>query len=111
MVRVRPITLLVICLVVSSAASAANGPQGLYAAARAREQALRTAMDADAPAVTLTDVRAVVTAYRAVTRRYPGSAYSDDALWLAARLSFDAFDRFGDVRDKNTAVGLLRFLV
>ena len=40
----------------------------------------------------------------------PASGYSDNALWQAGRLSIDAFLRFGQERDKNTGIRLLRLL-
>ena len=62
-----------------------------------------------APAV-LGEVHAIVTAYESIVRHYPGSGYGDDALWLAGRLSLDAFARFGQIADKETGVRLLKKL-
>src|SRR5437870_10497708 len=85
-------------------------PQAMYLAAMAREQAVRLSMaDTEAPA-TIADVRAVVAAYQEIVRLYPASGYSDNALWQGGRLAIDAFFRFGQERDRNTGIRLLRLL-
>ena len=90
---------------------AAGTAQEMYFAAMAREQAVRLALvEDDAPASVTADVRAVVAAYQEIVRLHPASGYSDNALWQAGRLSIDAFLRFGQERDKNTGIRLLRFL-
>jgi len=90
--------------------SAAPTPQEMYLAAMAREQAVRLSMaDTEAPA-TIADIRAVVAAYQEIVRLYPASGYSDNALWQGGRLAIDAFFRFGQERDKNTGIRLLRLL-
>ena len=43
-------------------------------------------------------------------QHYPGSGYSDDALWQAGQLSLDAFARFGQQADKDRGLRLLRKL-
>jgi hypothetical protein len=83
----------------------------MYEDALAREQTVRAELTGDQPPpAVLKDVRAVVSDYQAVVRRHPASAYSDNALWQAGRLSLDAFARFGDGQDKDTALRLLRAL-
>lgn len=86
-------------------ASAATARE-LYAAAAAREQALRAA---ESPAA-LDDIRAAAAAYERVVRRYPRSAYSDNALWQASALARLAYERFGQPRDREKAVALLKQL-
>ena len=83
----------------------------MYNDAFAREQAVRPALAAPdrAPAV-LDDVRSVIARYESVVRHYPASAYSDNALWQAARLALDAFAAFKDRKDRDAAVRLLRRL-
>ena len=83
----------------------------MYTEALARERTVRTALTAAAasPAV-LSDVHAVVAAYEAVVAKYPASGYCDDALWLAGRLALDAFGKFGDTRDRDAGVRLLKRL-
>lgn len=107
--------LLVTSLPVPPSASAGAAPvrpvRTMYRDALAREQAVRGALDApDALATILVDVRALVTEYESIVRHYPGSGYSDNALWNAARLEVDAFAKFGQSQDKDTAVRLLKRL-
>ena len=83
----------------------------MYEDALAREQTVRAGLTGDQPpSSVLKDVRAVVGDYQGLVRRYPASGYSDNALWQAGRLSLDAFARFGDGQDKDTALRLLRAL-
>jgi N-acetylmuramoyl-L-alanine amidase len=83
----------------------------MYAAAMVHEQTVRAALAApDAPPSVAADIRAVVAEYWEIVRVHPTSGYSDDALWQAGRLSIDAFLRFGQERDKNTGIRLLRLL-
>lgn len=86
-------------------------PESLYADAAAKEAAVRKALAAEDRLPTiLKAVRTVVADYEAVVRRYPSSAYSDDALWRAAKLSRDAFDAFSEPRERSTALRLFQFL-
>jgi N-acetylmuramoyl-L-alanine amidase len=92
-------------------AHAAPPVRTMYTQALAREQTVRTALTAPgSTAAVLVDVHAVVAAYEAVVRHYPGSGYSDNALWQAGRLSLDAFARFGQPADRDAGVRLLRKL-
>ena len=72
--------------------AAAPPVRTMYVDAMAREQKVRPALAAPeaAPAV-LADVRAVIAAYEAIVKQYPGSGYSDNALWQGGRLALDAF--------------------
>jgi N-acetylmuramoyl-L-alanine amidase len=99
-----------------AAARAAADPQptakGLYESAQARERIVRAALDASPPEPppTRDAMRQVVAAYRQVVLRFPKSGYCDNAIWLAAQLSADAFVRHGDERDRQTALQLLASL-
>src|SRR4051794_13860546 len=63
----------------------------LYADASAKEQAVRKALsDHDPSSTVLKAVQTVVADYENVVRRYPSSAFCDDSLWRAARLSAGA---------------------
>jgi len=81
----------------------------LYATAVLREQALRAVPNKTRPSVK--DYRATVSAYDAVVRRFPTSGYVDNALWQGAIVAGDAFERFGDERDRSTARRMLELLV
>jgi N-acetylmuramoyl-L-alanine amidase len=84
----------------------------LFLDASAKEQAVRTALSS--PAVNesaLKAVRTVVADYESIVRRFPSSAYCDDALWRAGRLSLDAHARFGAAEDKAAGIRLLRAVI
>ena len=83
----------------------------MFADASQKEQAVRaTLSDPAAAAVVLKSVHQTIASYDALVRRYPTSAYSDDALWMAGRLALDAFARFGRVQDRENGVRLLHWL-
>ncbi len=93
------------------AAVAAVPVRTMYNDALAREKEVRAELDVDDPAPeVLAHVRTVVRRYEAVVRRYPASSYSDNALWQAAHLAFDAFARFNQAQDRETGLRLLRQL-
>jgi len=101
-------------LVLAPGLVAAQAPtvQALYADALAKEKAVRTALADDLPApAALKAVRTVVGDYEAVVRRHPASGYSDDALWNAGQLSFEAFAKFGETYDRTSGERLFRLLV
>ena len=62
------------------------------------------------PAATADDFRVVINRYWSFVRRYPTSGLSDNALWQAARLSAETFQRFSQDRDKHRAVQLFQWL-
>src|SRR5688572_24276663 len=65
---------------------------------------------AKSSAATTDDFRVVVNRYWSFVRRYPTSGFSDNALWQAASLSAEAFQRFSQDRDKHRAVQLFQWL-
>jgi N-acetylmuramoyl-L-alanine amidase len=90
-----------ICAMPAEAQSAA----AMYERAQEREQAAR------ASSATLPDsFRAVARAYEAIVRRFPGSGYSDNALWQAAGLMKLAFAKSGDAADRQSAERFLTWL-
>jgi N-acetylmuramoyl-L-alanine amidase len=99
-----------------SAVLVAQGAETLYTGMMEREAELRKALDlapqlraqppGEASAALIQRVRATVTAWENVVKRYPRSGYSDNALWQAAVLSADAFWQFGDTRDRAAALRL-----
>jgi N-acetylmuramoyl-L-alanine amidase len=42
----------------------------------------------------------LIAQYQQIVHKYPRSGYSDNALWQAAGLAFDAFHRYGDSKDR-----------
>jgi N-acetylmuramoyl-L-alanine amidase len=112
-----PITCLLLAYVASGfgrtnfSRPAAATPQTMYADLSAKEKAVRTALaDPKAQTTVLKAVRTVVADYEAFVKSYPTSGFSDDALWLAGKLSVDAFNKFGEPQEKATAVRLLNTL-
>jgi N-acetylmuramoyl-L-alanine amidase len=97
--------------VVSLPVRAAPPVRTMYVQAMAREETVRAALaDQSTTASVLKTVRAVVASYEAIVRSHPTSSYCDNALWQAGRLALDAFERFGEPRDKDAGVRLLRRL-
>jgi N-acetylmuramoyl-L-alanine amidase len=97
-----------------AAAAAAQQPsiEKLFLDAGAKEQAVRTALSSpDVGEAALKAVRTVVADYEAIVRRFPTSAYCDDALWRAGRLSLDAYSRFGAAEDQAAGIRLLRAVI
>lgn len=86
-----------------AAAAAASGARTLYTRAFDRERALR---DQDDKA-TLAQLRGLIKTYEAIVRRFPGSGYSDNALWQAGNLALLAHQRFAQPADRRTAERLL----
>jgi N-acetylmuramoyl-L-alanine amidase len=98
---------IVFCLIAAAApVRAADPAQGSYQEALAKEQALRATVDP-----TLAEYRTVIRAYESIVRRYPSSAFSDNALWQAAGLSREIYTRTQDPRELERAVRFLRNLV
>jgi N-acetylmuramoyl-L-alanine amidase len=97
--------LIVTMLAGGASLAAAQGARDMYDAAMERERALR---ETSAPSAQ--DIRRVVTAYEGVVRKYPASAYCDNALWQAANLALLAHERFGDDADRRRASRLLESL-
>ncbi|MFL6279797.1 MAG: N-acetylmuramoyl-L-alanine amidase [Vicinamibacterales bacterium] len=103
--RYSAITLLLACtLAAPVAASGDNAARTLYERAMSRERDVRSA---DQEQTTVQELRRVIGAYDLVVRRFPASGYSDNALWQAGNLAWVAFQRFGDTRDRETAIRYL----
>ena len=103
----------VLCVAATTRVHAQSQAAELYKEALAREAQLRRELDAQ-PAhgdtTLLMRMRTLVTAYEDLSRLFPTSGYSDNALWQAGRLSADAFWQFGDLNDRNTALRLFTAL-
>lgn len=93
----------VACLAPVNDALARDSVRGLYDRALARERALRTAENAP----TLKQLHGAIDNYERIVRRFPASAYSDNALWQAGQLAVLAFERYGQTSDKETAARVL----
>ena len=84
-------------------AAAAESARSLYTRTLARERVLRDVRNTP----TLQQLRAVITEYERLVRRFPGSGFSDNALWQAGNLARLAHDRFHQDVDRRTAERLL----
>jgi N-acetylmuramoyl-L-alanine amidase len=111
------------CLLVALAATAAAFPvaaaaqsaEALYSARLAQEAGLRAELSRLPPSPDempeasldlLRRVRASISGYEDVARRYPRSGYSDNALWQAGVLAADLFWQFGEPQDRANAIRL-----
>jgi N-acetylmuramoyl-L-alanine amidase len=91
--------------------AAAVPVETLFADASAKEAAVRKALGVREPnATVLRAVRTVVGDYENVVRLFPTSGFSDDALWRAGMLAREAFEEFGEARERSNALRLLKFL-
>ena len=91
----------------SSQVARSRTAQSAYDRTLARERTLR-ASRRKAP---LSQMRAVITEYEAIARRWPRSGYADNALWNGANLAYDANISYGAKQERDTAMAMLRWLV
>ena len=90
---------------------AVRSADALFADASAKELAVRKALAAPSPQPTvLKAVRTVVNDFEQVVRQHPTSGFCDDALWRAATLARDAFEEFGEARERSVALRLFQLL-
>jgi N-acetylmuramoyl-L-alanine amidase len=102
----RVLTALAAAVGLSLAAPLAAAPQTaeeMFQRAQARETGLAESPSADA-------LRSVARSYEAVVLTHPKTGYADNALWQAAVLMDRAFERSSDVKDRQKAIKLLRWL-
>ena len=106
--RLSAVILVVACVFPPAVAAKSGGvsARALYERTLERERQLR----ATERQPTVMQFRGVVNAYDAIVRRFPGSGYSDNALWQGGNLALLAFERFGQAADRRTAERLLRQL-
>jgi N-acetylmuramoyl-L-alanine amidase len=106
--RLGVVLLLVATVVpaVPAAAKPGTAARTLYARALERERVLR---ESDERA-TLQQLRGLADTYAAIVRRFPGSGYSDNALWQGGNVALLAFERFGEPADRRTAERMLNQL-
>jgi N-acetylmuramoyl-L-alanine amidase len=113
-VRILCIAALVCAGVTVQAGAQTSNAVRLLREAGERESALRADVDArkaGTPATPLLErARVLVRAYEDISRLFPKSATSDDALWRGATLAADAFWEFGQAEDRTTAIRLIKQL-
>ncbi|MFN7916995.1 MAG: N-acetylmuramoyl-L-alanine amidase [Vicinamibacterales bacterium] len=107
----RPVSAQVTAAHPPAAQQSAATADALFADASAKEAAVRKVLNAPPLQPTLLKaIRTVVSDYENVVRHYPASGYCDDALWRAAALSREAFEVFGESRERTAAMRMLRLL-
>jgi N-acetylmuramoyl-L-alanine amidase len=93
-------------------AEAALSAKTRYERALAQERAVRPPLEQARPSPSaLARARRVIAAYEVVVRRHPGSGYTDNALWQAARLAADVWAVSGEDEDRATAERLFTHLI
>src|SRR5215217_5209440 len=92
------VLLLAGCLAGSGPEAFAQSVKTLYTRALDRERAIRDS----AQKPSLKQIRSAIDSYENVVRRFPSSAYSDNALWQAANLAFLCYDEFSEPADRKT---------
>ena len=75
----------------------------LYARTQADQQQLSATTTADA-------ARRVARSYEAIVREFPASSYCDNALWNAALLFEQNWQRYSQPRDRDDAVRVFTWL-
>jgi N-acetylmuramoyl-L-alanine amidase len=98
-------------------AAFAQTAQVRYDAAKAREDAVRTAIAATPPTAptsartpVITEARSVIAAYQALVRVYRASGYADNALFNAASLAEALHAQYGLTTDLDSAIRLYKRL-
>jgi len=91
---------ILVLLIVSLSANSlhAASARDMYLAALNREDSLTDEKRPTPPS--LEQLRNLINRYQQIVHKYPRSGYSDNALWQAAGLAFDAFHRYGDTKDR-----------
>jgi N-acetylmuramoyl-L-alanine amidase len=107
-------TCLVVVLAAVTLLGQSSDPAVLYQQALRRETLLRQELDAakdGTPGGLLLDrIRILVGSYEDLARLFSASDTSDDSLSHGGALSADAFAKFGDAADRDTAIRLLKQL-
>ena len=104
----RPGLLALVVVTLSAVAPLrATSAADLYTAALIHEREVRA--PAEEPA-SLAQLRDAIAAYEDIVRQYPRSGYSDNALWQAAGLALEAFDRYQHPTDRARGVRFLEMI-
>ena len=97
------------------AAAGAQTAKERFEAAQQRDEKVRLLLtnftDKTPPKDLAMQVSQVMTSFETLVRRFPTSAYADDALWQAASLAEAAYQRLNRGEDRDKAVKLYRWLL
>ncbi len=99
--------LLLLCSLVATSPMRGATPGDIYTEALSHERVLRA--PADTP-VSLAQLRSGIERYEDLVRQYPRSGFSDNALWQAAGLALEAFERYRERADQQRGERLLQVL-
>ncbi len=110
---VARLALVALALGLVPAAVAAQTAQAQYAAAKTRDDAVRSEIAAFSPTATaaertklISEARSVIAAYEALVRRSRASGYADNSLYNAATLAEATYGRFSLTTDLDAAIRL-----
>jgi N-acetylmuramoyl-L-alanine amidase len=104
-------------MVVLPGTAFAQSARTRYESTLAREQQLRERLNTAASSLApersglVQEARRIIASYQALVRRYPASAYSDNALWQAAGLHRTLMDRFERTESRESAVQAYQQLI
>ena len=94
--------------------SQSSDPSALYQQAIKREASLRQELQSVRPGspggLLLGRVRVLIGSYEDMARLFAGSDSGDDSLSHAGNLAADAFEKFGEAADRDTALRILKAL-
>lgn len=108
---------LVLAVVVPPVTASAQSARTRYESALGRERDVKQRIQTADPAAVqerarlLKETERVIASYEALVRRYPASAYSDNALWQVGELHRMLVDRFARTDSRDLAVHAYRRLV
>jgi N-acetylmuramoyl-L-alanine amidase len=92
-------------------AAAQTSAKSIYTRLSSRDTAARKALVSTRSADQVrSDIARIVSGYEGLVKKYPGSPYSDNALWQAAMLSAESFARYRTEADRVASLRLLRRL-
>jgi N-acetylmuramoyl-L-alanine amidase len=113
--RVRVTVAAIAAWLAVCAAAGAQTVKERFEAAQQRDEKVRLLLtnftDKTPPRDLAMQVSQVMTSFEALVRRFPTSAYADDALWQAASLAEAAYQRLNRNEDRDKALKLYRWLL
>ncbi len=98
-------------LLAATPAAAQTSAKSTYTRLSNRDATARRALvSARSADLVRKDIARIVAGYEGLAKKFPGSPYSDNALWQAAMLTAESFARYRADADRDTSLRLLRRL-
>jgi N-acetylmuramoyl-L-alanine amidase len=98
-------------LLVAAPAAAQTAARNMYSRLSSRDAVARKALASGRSADAVRkDVARIVAGYEGLVSRFPGSPYSDNALWQAGMLAAESYARYRTDADRTLSLRLLRKL-